>query len=74
MKLSFPCSLLGKRAILLAGALPFESDGCLALADVILHQGATCRLIVPMPASGEAARDDGALQLLQRSSRLGFPE
>ena len=33
MKLSFPCSLLGKRAILLAGALPFESDGCLALAN-----------------------------------------
>jgi hypothetical protein len=74
LALCHPHSLLGARAILLDGALPFESERCLAMADMALQQGASVRLIVPLPASGEASRDEGALQLLQRSSRLGFPE
>ena len=74
LALCHPHSLLGARAILLDGALPFESTRCLAVADEALQQGASVRLIVPLPASGEVSRDDGALKLLQRSSRLGFPE
>ena len=73
MSLTLPHSLLGRRAVLLSSALPFETEAVLALADSVLQQGASVRLIVTLPASGAATDDEGALRLLQMISRVGFP-
>lgn len=68
-----PHSLLGKRALLVAGALPFERRRALLLADAALSQGASVRLLMPLPASGEATTDEAALRLIQHNARSGFP-
>eukprot|EP00966_Prymnesium_polylepis_P002668 61287-Prymnesium_polylepis.3 len=67
-------SLLGRHCVLLSSALPFESDRCLEIADAALTSGASVQLLVPLPASGEAARCETTLRLLQLTQRKGFPQ
>lgn len=64
--------LLGKRAVLLAGALPWQIESTLSLADAALSAGASVNLLVPLPHS--EAEDDAALRLMQRILRRGWPE
>ena len=65
--------LLGRKVALLSGALPRESDSVLDIADAALKHGASLRLIIPTPASGEVASDDASMKLLQLSVRKDFP-
>ena len=72
-------NILGRRALFISGALPFEREACLAVADSVLQRGASVRFIVPLPASGLAERSSEAaaesdLMLLQMISRVGFPQ
>ena len=66
-------SLLGKRALLISSATSTEPSRVLGLADVVLASGASVTLLVPLPRSGAASEDDGALKLLLRIQRMGFP-
>ena len=67
-------SLLGKRALLLSAALPFEHESPLPIADAVLQQGASVSLLIPNPASGAAAADDASFRLLQEMQRRGHPQ
>ena len=65
--------LLGKRALLVSGVLPFDVAAALEPADAVLSAGASCTILVPLPRSGAAASDDAALRLLLRINRIGWP-
>ena len=67
-------SLLGRHALILSAAASAEPGRILALADGVLSQGASVTLLVPLPRSGAAARDEDALRLLLRTQRQGFPK
>jgi hypothetical protein len=67
-------ALLGKRCVLISSGLPLERDECLAVADAALTAGSSVRLLVLLPPSGAAARDEASLRLLQLSTRQGFLE
>ena len=66
-------SLLGRRVLLVSGALLEPPKACLAIADAALSSGASVRLLLPLPPSGAAASDDASLRLLQLSARQGHP-
>lgn len=66
-------SLLGKRALLLSTALPLEREECLQVADLVLASGASVRLLVVTPSSGECSLAGDSLQYLQLMQRTGFP-
>ena len=67
-------NLLGKKALILSAALPFDIAAGLEPVDAILAHGASVQLLVPLPRSGAAAQDDDALQLLLRINRVGYPQ